>query len=683
METFVLFLLLLLAVLLSSVLDQLIPKVSLPLVQIALGVLIALSAFTPLDIRIDIDPNLFILVFIAPLIFDESRRIDKKALWENKKPVLSLAIGLVIVACLVTGFVLNIIIPSIPLAAAFALGAALGPTDAVAVSSLSKEINLKTRQKNVLEAESLINDASGIVTFQFALMAAVTGAFSLIDASGAFVFSFFGGIAVGAVLALIFGFVIRRIRAVGLDNIMFHVLYEVCMPFIIYLIANEIGVSGILALVTAGLMNVMSPKTMGPSQSRLNIVSNSVWSVVTFGLNGIVFVILGAQLPGQMMIVWENNPHISGFELIGYAILLTLLLAAIRFVWLSIMRLLEIRKEKKIDPSSKFKKADIRDTLVMTFAGARGAITLALIMTIPVYLANGNGFPQRSLITFLASGVIILTLLLATFLVPLIAPKKEEVEQDAEKEREYEVIIEILRNVIEELAATQTKENRRATQQVIKSYNERINRIKENHEVDVEPNTELRIKTLRWEQDCVIGMIDKEEIDPVVGYQYINRMAQIQNLIMHRNDNFWMFRNAFRHVKVLMRSIIHSIKLYLPGETHRTEHEAAMREIQINCAAYVLDKLHEEISNPDAPTEDVSRLLLEYQRLLASLRNSRISVTAIAKNAEEKADVERRGLTIEREQIQAMYEAGKLSRSSVKRLRENVSLMQIDLEDHI
>ncbi|MEI2999073.1 MAG: cation:proton antiporter [Senegalimassilia faecalis] len=160
MEMLEFVLLLLAAVLVSAVLDQMMPRVSLPLVQIAIGAIVILLVGTPVDVAID--PELFLVLFIAPLPFDESRHASKRGLWDNKGSIVSLAIGLVIVTVLVVGFVLNWIEPSIPLAAAFALGAALGPTDAVAVTALGKDIRLTGRQKSLLSGEALINDASGV-----------------------------------------------------------------------------------------------------------------------------------------------------------------------------------------------------------------------------------------------------------------------------------------------------------------------------------------------------------------------------------------------------------------------------------------------------------------------------------------------------------------------------------------
>ena len=311
MEAMTLGLLLISAVLVSSVVDQIVPKVSLPLIQIALGVLIALAAAG--DITISLDPELFLVLFIAPLLYDEAKNANKSELWHEIRPVLSLAVGLVVATALIIGFALNLIIPSIPLAAAFALGAALGPTDAVAVTSLAKQVDIPKRQKSILKGELLLNDASGIVSFQFALAAVVTGSFSLLNASVEFMIEFIGGLAVGIALGLLFNLIVRWARNIGLENTTFHVLFEVLTPFLVFLISDAVHVSGIIAVVVAGLLNVISPRTVDPSVSRMNIVSTSVWRVLAFCLNGIVFVLLGTQLPGAMQRTWDDITFDNGF----------------------------------------------------------------------------------------------------------------------------------------------------------------------------------------------------------------------------------------------------------------------------------------------------------------------------------------------------------------------------------
>ena len=420
-------LLMLAAVLLSSVIDQLVPKVSSPLIQIGLGLLIALVMGT--QISIAFDPNLFLVLFIAPLLYDEAKNLDKKALWENKRPVLSLAVGLVIASALIIGFAVNWLVPSIPLAAAFALGAALGPTDAVSVASLSKQVKIPARSRNILESESIINDASGIVSFQFAIAAVVTGSFSLVDAGVDFLVEFVGGLLLGILLGLLGNWVVKRARSIGVENTNFHVLFEVLIPFLIYLVANVCHVSGVIAVVVAGLINVTSPKgVIGPSVSRMNIVSGSVWHVLTYALNGIVFVLLGTQLPLAMQDTWENV-RITNSTLILLVFGLTFVLLATRFLWVLAMDLYHVRRDEK----RRFGKGDLRSALITTFCGAKGTITLSIMFSIPTYAVYGPPnvpFPQRELLIFLACGVIVCTLLLATFVVPLLAPARDKGEEE-------------------------------------------------------------------------------------------------------------------------------------------------------------------------------------------------------------------------------------------------------------
>ena len=673
METFSLALLLLAAVLVSSVIDQLVPKVSSPLIQIALGLVIAL--LTPSQVSIGLDPELFLVLFIAPLLYDEAKRADKTALWHNRKPVLSLAIGLVFATALIIGFAVHAVIPSIPLAAAFALGAALGPTDAVAVASLSKETAIPERQKSILKGESLINDASGIVSFQFALAAAITGTFSLFDASLDFLISFFGGLFFGALLGWAGNLLVRWVRNIGLENTTFHVLFEVLTPFIVYLVGEALGASGIIAVVTAGLVNVISPRSIGPSISRMNIVSTSVWRVLSFGLNGIVFVLLGTQLPKAMERTWEDV-HIDNLTLFGYVVGLTFLLLLIRFIWVLVM-------EKMRDHATKEKRAlktILKSALTITLAGSKGTITLAVLFTIPVYTSFPATFPQRDLIIFLACGVILCTFLLATFVVPLLAPKPVR-ETTQKQQEETECNIEILRNVIEELTVRQTSETRRATRAVIRSYNDRISRIKEKHDIEDEPNLDLRLQVLGWEADYVNRLIDEKEIHPMAGYQYLKRLTHIEQLLKHSTGK-WSAESVYLRTRTFVRTMFHSIVNRVPGVTAPKRIEE-LREVQVKTYEYAIGKLQEMVSEDEVPTEDASALLVEYQRVFMALRSSSPSITAIARASDKTDDIRRLGLQLELEQIQTMYEDERLCRATAKRLRENVNLMQMDLEDNV
>ena len=640
-------LLMLAAVLLSSVIDQLVPKVSSPLIQIGLGLLIALVMGT--QISIAFDPNLFLVLFIAPLLYDEAKNLDKKALWENKRPVLSLAVGLVIASALIIGFAVNWLVPSIPLAAAFALGAALGPTDAVSVASLSKQVKIPARSRNILESESIINDASGIVSFQFA--------------TANFFFAFLGGVLVGVALGLTGNFIVRRVRSWGLENTTFHVLFEVFVPFIVYLVANALGTSGIIAVVAAGILNVVSPRAIGPSVSRMNIVSASVWRVLTFALNGIVFVLLGTQLPRAMQRTWENVT-IDNDVLIGYILGITVLMLAARFLWVLIME--RVHRQRR----GRMTLDELRSTAIMTLAGPKGTITIPF------------SIPQRELLLFLACGVIVVTMLLATFAVPLIAPKKDTDDEDCFDEEQAN--IEILRSVIEELAARQTGENRAATQAVVHGYNERIARLKNRSELPDESMAPLRLKANRWERDFTLDLLEREEVDQLIGYRHIKRLSRTENLLRHHADRVSL-QIAYLRVRTLAHAGWHRIVEALPGDD-LSERVQAERDLRLRSNEHVIEKLQAELASPtsEEPTENLSKLLLEYQSLVQTIHSAASpSITVLTSTANKAVDIQRQGLRLELEAIQARYEEGALPRSSYKRLRENVMLMQIDLEDNV
>ncbi len=682
MEALTLSLLLLAAVLVSSLLDQIIPRVSLPLIQIALGLVIAIVAGG--DVEVTLDPELFLVLFIAPLLYDEAKHADKVALWRERKPVLSLAIGLVVATALVIGFAVNAIVPSIPLAAAFALGAALGPTDAVAVSSLSKSVDIPQRQASMLKGELLLNDASGIVSFQFAISAVITGTFSLMGASSDFLVEFVGGLLFGVVLGLLGNWVVKTARSIGVENTNFHVLFEVLIPFLIYLVSQAFHVSGVIAVVVAGLINVTSPKgVIGPTVSRMNIVSGSVWHVLTYALNGIVFVMLGTQLPNAMHDTWDSTRIDNGI-LILLVLGITALLLGTRFLWVAVMDYVHVRRVEK----RRFVKKDVRSALITTFAGAKGTITLSIMFSIPlqiVYpdLAYRVPFPQRDLLIFLACGVIVCTLLLATYVVPLLAPKRDEGEDELRRiNQDAATTMDIMRQVIEMLTAQQTKENRAETQAVIRSYNDRLARIKANNGIEDELNVALRLKALEWEYDRAMELMERGVVSGVVAYRYMGRLEQMMDLLEHGRG-----RGRLRRWNDRFRALWHrglrAVLRELPGNTALGERAEDMRWLQTATRTYAIEHLEEAVASSQVPTEDAATLLVEYQRSVAALHSARPSVTSVIEVDDLAVAIKRKAYAYELEQIQDAYEDERLSRAHAQRMRESVQLMQMDLDDTV
>lgn len=425
-------------VLVSTIVDQVLPRVSLPLIQVAVGLVIALTFGSGIDIQMD--SELFLVLFIAPLLFDESQHVNKRELTQRLGSILSLAIGLVVVATLAVGFLLHWLVPSIPLAAAFALGAALGPTDAAAVSSMSGSVKLSERQESILSGEALFNDASGVVSFQFAVAAATTGAFSLVDASESFALSFAGGLLLGALLALVSIFAWYVVKATGLENTSFDVIFELMLPFFVFLCAEALHVSGILAVVAAGMIVAWVPKPKTLANANRQLVVSGLWNTITFMLNGIVFVMLGMELP----LAFQESAYgsLHPIALVFIALAVTVMVTVLRFLWIWALewfipwnnnrkrehaserrpgRINFIPNEEHLSASEKALSA-----LVMTLSGPKGAVTLTIAFTLPAFIADAVPFPFRDELIFIASIVVVTTLLVANFIVPLISPQPSQ-----------------------------------------------------------------------------------------------------------------------------------------------------------------------------------------------------------------------------------------------------------------
>lgn len=414
METITLVLTLLFAVVVSGILARLLPfSIPRPLVQIALGAAVGLVT----DWRVTLDPEIFFLLFLPPLLFLDGWRIPREDLFKDGSTILELALGLVVFTVLGMGLFIHWLIPAMPLAVAFALAAVVSPTDPIAVSAIAQRSPIPKRMMHILEGESLLNDASGLVCLRFAVAAALTGAFSIGDAALNFVWVAIGGIVVGAGLTWLVGWAKAAItRRVGEESGS-QILISLLIPFGAYLIAEHLHCSGILAAVAAGL-TMGFVETRGNALAVTRIRRTTVWDMIQFTANGIIFVLLGEQLPKILAGATDTvrlTGHHEPWWLIIYVIAINLGLAVLRFawVWLSFRLTLLRRPEDRGRPHWRIIGA-------MSFAGVRGAITLAGVLTLPLAMADGSPFPARDLAIFLAMGVIILSLIAASIGLPLV-----------------------------------------------------------------------------------------------------------------------------------------------------------------------------------------------------------------------------------------------------------------------
>lgn len=478
------------------------------------------------------------------------------------------------------------------------------------------------------------------------------------------------------VIGYLSNFILRKIRDVGVESTTFHVLFEICIPFVVYLSAAAVHVSGIIAVVVAGLVNVIAPRTVSPAIAHMNIVSSSVWQVISFTLNGVVFVLLGTQIPTAMFYSWEDA-SISNWTLLALVLLVTIILMGVRFLWCLGMEFAYTKRS----PRMRFTRRNLRNALVVTLCGAKGTITLSILFTIPIFLSTGVRFPERHLIIFIGCGVILVTLLLATFVVPLVAPQRKRKPTEIQARQEYfECLADILRNVIEELTAQQTRDNITATRRVIQIYQDRLERTKSNTIQEEGESSELRYQALEWEQEHTLELINEGRVGHDVGYEYIGRLERMERFARHGSR--LSPRRALASVRTALIKVRQAFFRILP-QAAQTDSLSEMHQLQMETHVHVLGILHGMIAQDDVLTEDVSKLIVEYETTLAALRKRAPSVTTSFKIRIQTDDIRRLAYQLELEEIQKMYERSRIDRHAAKTMRDNVALMQMDLEDKL
>jgi Na+/H+ antiporter len=416
-ETISIILVLLLAVVVSSFLSRAVPlPIPRPLWQIAIGGAIGLIA----DFRVELNPEIFFLLFLPPLLFLDGWRVPKEELMRDRRTILALALGLVVFTVLGVGLFINLMIPSMPLAVAFALAAVVSPTDPIAVSAIAARVPIPKRMMHILEGEALLNDASGLVCLRFAIAAVLTGTFSLFEAALDFVWVAAGGIVVGVAVTWSINKLKSWIARHYGEESASQILISVLTPFAAYLAAEHLHCSGILAAVAAGVtmsFNEASGKALAVTRVR----RNNVWDMIQFAANGIIFVLLGEQLPvileGAADTVRLTGHHDTSWLLV-YVLAINLALALLRFIWVRIALDLSLFRARR--RGVHIARPSWRLVAAMSIAGVRGAITLAGVLTLPLFLTDGSPFPARDLAIFLAMGVIILSLIAASIGLPLL-----------------------------------------------------------------------------------------------------------------------------------------------------------------------------------------------------------------------------------------------------------------------
>jgi Na+/H+ antiporter len=399
---------------LTGIAARYVRAIPLPLIQIVLG---AVLSWPQKGLHIAFDPELFLLLFIPPLLFADGWRIPKREFFALYKPILKLALGLVLFTVLGLGYLIHWMIPEMPLTVAFALAAVVSPTDAVAVSAITRNLGMPPKTMHVLEGESLLNDASGLVALKFAVAATLTGFFSWTDVAKDFMWMALGGLGAGALIG--WGFatardtVTRRLGDVAATQM---VLLLVLLPFAAYIVGERIGVSGILAAVAAGITTNFADLSRSEFVTE-RMQTEGTWAMVESAFNGAIFLLLGLQLPSIIGVTLHEAGH-RWWVLAGYAVAISAALLVLRWIWLTVGvqgSLVRAHMDGKM-----VEKPSYLLTLATTLAGIRGAVTLAGALSVPLMLNNGAPFPGRDLMIFLATGTILFTLVVGSIGLPLV-----------------------------------------------------------------------------------------------------------------------------------------------------------------------------------------------------------------------------------------------------------------------
>jgi Na+/H+ antiporter len=372
--------------------------------------------------EIELEPDLVLLIFLPPLLYAAAFFSDLRALRANLRPISLLAIGLVFAT---TGAVAVLGHEAIGLSwpIAFALGAIVSPTDPIAATTIMRRLGAPRRIVNVIEGESLVNDATALVAYRVAVAAAVGGSFSALDAGLEFVGSALGGIAVG----LAVGFVVAELRR-RLDDIPTELTISLLTAYAAFIPADELGLSGVLAAVTTGIyLGWRAPELASP---QMRMQGFAVWEILVFLLNATLFILIGLQLP----VIVDGLEGRGAGEVIGYSALVCAIVIGVRFAWLFtvpyVIRALDRR------PQQRERRVGPRERIVAGWSGIRGAVSLAAALALPLETDAGAPLPDRDLILFITFAVILVTLVGQGLTLPALIRRLGVREDGAEEEAE-------------------------------------------------------------------------------------------------------------------------------------------------------------------------------------------------------------------------------------------------------
>jgi monovalent cation/hydrogen antiporter len=475
-------------------------RIGLPIFLVVVG---AIASLVPGLDRITVDPDVFLLLFIPLLLFADARVLPRRDLLHVLQPVLLLALGLVVLTVVVVGYFIHWLVPAMPLAVAFTLGAIVTPTDAVATVATTAGLPLPHRVSHIINAESLLNDATGLVAFKLAVAAAAAAAHvTSTDIGLNFILLSGGGVLVGIVVERVGRQLRERLIAVGVDDPVLQTLLAVLIPYAAYLAAEALHVSGVLAVVIAGLWaggkEVKGLSADGRRHAR------EVWRMLSYVFNGLVFVLLGLQLRHMLAAVGHYDAGWLAF--LALSLWLVLMLLRMGWVWASA----HVRFLLQWGWSGPAAGPDPRRMFLIGWAAVRGSVTLATALSVPLVTQAGTPFPERELVVFLAAATIILTLALNGIPLPWLIRKLHPHSEAAGLPEENAARVEIARAGIAAVQPALADRNTHAfAEQLIHRYEGKIMLREAEPGVAaskarrISTARQLRLEGIQAERDCL------------------------------------------------------------------------------------------------------------------------------------------------------------------------------------
>lgn len=403
-----------------------------PIVLVLCGVIISLIPGIPV---IELRPDIVFVIFLPPLLYGAAWNTSWHDFKANIRPIGLAAIGLVLFTTLLVAWAAHLLIPGMDWPTAFLIGAIVSPPDAVAATAVTKGLGLNPRIIAILEGESLLNDASGLVAYKYALAAITAGNFVLWEAGLNFLVIAIAGIAIGLGL----GYIMYQVHKRFVCDPVVEVTFTFLTPFAAYLLAEHFHFSGVLAVVTTGLYLSFRSSVMFTHQSR--IMAYAVWDVVIYILNGLIFILIGLQLRNVMAGIRTSY---SVQELLLYGLVVSLVVIVVRFIWVVPAALLPRILSKKLRDREKF---DRRNMVVFGWAGMRGVVSMAAALALPLTLETGESFPHRNLVIFITFCVILITLVAQGLSLPWII-RKMKLPPHSIAAEEYEVRTKVVSETI-------------------------------------------------------------------------------------------------------------------------------------------------------------------------------------------------------------------------------------------